>query len=185
MLIEVHIHGIVRLRPGINLHDLDSAFQPFLEYLGVESINNVTSLYHDESGISFDSKNQLLDICWSGEVENSFPTKIEFSFTRLNTFSDSASEIEVSYYDEEDNEEISVIFVGPSLASIHEIQRLRMTEEVAKLISRHFDDSATQEVVDLVNDLFARDWTKRENKIANNVFDNNLLIPLSGRRVLH
>lgn len=185
MLIEVHIHGIVHLRPEINLIDIDAAFQPILEYLGVETIDSVTSIYHDESGISFDSQKQLLNICWSGEVENSFATKIEFSLTRLNTYSKSASEIEVSYYDEDDNEEISVIFVGPSLDAIHEVQRQRMTEEVARLISRHFDEAATQEVVDVVNNLFARDLVNRGKKAPKDVYENNLLIPLGGRRVLH
>ena len=166
MRMEVHVHGTVHLRPAVRLAEINDALQPWLEYIDVDTIDEAKSVHHDELGILFDSRSRVLEICWTGDVGRSFGNRVEPAIRALCPLSEAAAEIEVSYYDEDDNDEINLIFVGPSAEAIHEAQRRRMAEDVADLLSRHFDEPAIGEVVTLVNDLFARDWNKRGTATA-------------------
>jgi hypothetical protein len=186
MRIEVHVHGTIHLRPDVRIADINEALHPWLEYLDLESISDAKSIHLDEPGIVFDPRGRILDICWSGDVGRSFENRVEPAIRALCPLSEAAAEVEISYYDDDDSDdEMNIIFVGPTPAAIHEAQRRRMAEDVSDLLTRHFDDSAINEVISLVNDLFARDWEKRGK--GNNVDDfaaNDLVSPLS-RRHLH
>src|SRR5205823_2129331 len=129
MRTEVHVHGTIHLRTGVRLADLNEAMQSWLEYLDVDSISEAKSMHHDEPGIQFDPRGQVLDICWSGEVGRNFGSRVEPAIRALCPLSEVAAEIEVSYYDEDGNDEMNILFVGPSAAAIHEAQRRRMAED--------------------------------------------------------
>jgi phenylpyruvate tautomerase PptA (4-oxalocrotonate tautomerase family) len=184
MRMEVHVHGTVHLRPGVRLAEINEALHPWLEYLDVDTIAEVKSIHHDEPGILFDPRGRVLDICWSGDVGRSFGNRVEPAVRALSPLSEVAAEIEVSYYDDDGNDETNIIFVGPTPASIHEAQRRRMTEDVSDLLARHFDELAISEVVLLVNELFARDWAKRGQTSAED-FSVGDTMPPAGRRHLH
>lgn len=184
MRMEVHVHGTVHLRPAVRLAEINAALQPWLEYIDVDTIDDAKSVHHDEPGIQFDTRAGTLEICWTGDVGRSFGNRIEPAIRALCPLSEVAAEVEVSYYDEEDNDEMNIIFVGPTSEAIHEAQRRRMAEDVADVLSRHFDEPSIQEVVSLVNDLFARDWMKR-GKTAAEDFSMTENVPPAGRRHLH
>jgi hypothetical protein len=183
MRMEVHVHGTVHLRPGVHLTDINHALRPLLEYLQMESIEEAKSVHHDEPGILFDSRGRVLDICWSGDVGSGFGKRVEPAIRALCPLSQTAAEIEVSYYSEDGSDEMNLIIVGPTAASIHEAQRRRMAEDVASLLSRHFEESAINEVISLVNNLFARDWAKRGHINGEDFSDDSP--PPAGSRHLH
>ena len=184
MRTEVHVHGTIHLRPDVQLTDINQALQPWLEYLDVGSIEDAGSIHHDEMGIYFDSRGRVLDICWSGEVGRSFGSQVEPAIRGLCPLSEAAAEIEISYYDDDGNDEMNIVFVGPTPASIHEAQRRRMTQDVSDLLARHFDNPAINEVVTLLNDLFRRDWLKHSQNGSDDFSDTDAMPP-SGRRQLH
>ena len=184
MRIEVHVHGTVHLRAGVRATEINDALQPWLEYIDVDSIDEVKSIHHDEPGLMLDTRARTLDICWSGDVGRSFGGRIEPAIRSLCPLTEAAAEIEVSYYDEDGDDEMNIIFVGPTPEAIHEAQRRRMSEDVSDLLARHFDDNAIGEVVALVNDLFSRDWAKHGSLNPDDPAAAESLSP-AGRRHLH
>lgn len=184
MRIEVHVHGTVHLRAGVRATEINDALQPWLEYIDVDSIDEVKSMHHDELGLMHDTRARTLEICWSGDVGRSFGGRIEPAIRSLCPLTEAAAEIEVSYYDEDGDDEMNIIFVGPTPEAIHEAQRRRMSEDVSDLLTRHFDDNAIGEVVALVNDLFSRDWAKRGSLNPDDPAAGESLSP-AGRRHLH
>ncbi|MES2354306.1 MAG: DUF6806 family protein [Pseudomonadota bacterium] len=183
MRMEVHVHGTIHLRAGIVLTEINDALQPWLEYLEAKTIHEVKSMHHDELGIHFDSRSNVLEICWSADVSENFENRVEPAIRALCPLSEIAAEIEVSYFDDDGNDDMSIVFVGPTPASIHEAQRRRMAEDVSDLLVRHFDEPAINEVVSLVNDLFSRDWARRHSSIMD--FSTGDTLPLDRRRHLH
>jgi len=67
-----------------------------------------------------------------------------------------AAAVEVSYYQEDGQDEHSWVFVGPTPESIRDMQRRRMADDISALLARHFGDAEIGEAVALVNQLFAR-----------------------------
>ena len=182
MRMEVHVHGTVHLRAAARQSDLDAALRPWLEYLDIDSTEEARSLHHDEPGIVFDSRARTLEICWTGEVGRSFATRIEPALQALCPLSEVAAEVEVSYYyEEDDNEESHIVFVGPTPEAVHEAQRARMVADVSALLGRHFTEGEIGRVVAVVNDLFATDWAQRGRGESATVDTT----PSSGRRHLH
>ncbi len=184
MRMEAHVHGTVHLRPAVRLAEINEVLQPWLEYIDVDTIDDAKSMHHDELGIVFDPRARVLEICWTGDVGRTFGDRVEPAIRALCPLSEVAAEIEVSYYDEDDNDEMNIIFVGPTAEAIHEAQRRRMAEDVSDVLARHFDEAAIGEVVSLVNDLFARDWNQR-GKAGVEDFSPGEALPPSGRRHLH
>jgi hypothetical protein len=158
MRTEVHVHGTIPLRAGAALSQVESALQPWIDYLDVESLDELKSVHRDEPGLVFDSRRRLLEICWTGDVGRNFRKVIEDSLQSLCRLTEQATEVQLSYYHEDGRDEIGIVFVGPTPDSIHEAQRRRMVEDLSNLLSRHFNQQEVSEVVNHVNELFSRSW---------------------------
>ncbi len=161
MRTEVHVHGTLPLRPGVSLAQIETALQPWLDYLDVESLDELKSVHRDEPGVVYDSRRRMLEICWTGDVGRNFRKVIEESLQGLSRATEQATEIQLSYYHEDGRDEIGIVFVGPSPESIQEAQRRRMAEDLSNLLSRHFNPQEVSEVVNHVNDLFLRSFEQK------------------------
>ena len=162
MRLEVHVHGSLHLCKGVSLTQVETGLRKWLDYLDAESLSEARSLDQTEPGIVFDRENRALDICWTGEVGRNFHHCLEETFQDIGPLTERASEIEVTYYHENGDDEIQLMFVGPSQESIHLAQRRRMIEDVSALLARHFPDPAVHEVVAVIDRLFDQDWKDRE-----------------------
>jgi hypothetical protein len=162
MRIEVHVHGSLYCCKGVSQSQIETGLHKWLEYMDVENTAEMRSLERTEPGIVFDRAERILDICWTGEVGHSFNQCLQETLLDLGPLLVRASEIELTYYhDDEAGDEYQVLFAGPNAEAIHQAQRLRMVEDVADLLSRHFAPGEVDQVSTLVNQLFDRDW---ENK---------------------
>ena len=161
MRMEVHVHGTAFLCKGVHLTQVDDALRPWLDYLEVDGIAKAQSLEREEPGIRFDAKEQALDICWTGEVGRSFHHRLKEAFQALGPLTEYASEITVNYYHDNGKEEFQQIFIGPSAEAIHEIRRQCVEEDLAGLLSPHFDKAHVEHVTAFVNQLFDDSWKQR------------------------
>lgn len=165
MRIEVHVHGSLFFVKGVTQTQVEAGMRKWLEYMDVENIGEMRSLERSEPGVVFDRAERVLDICWTGEVGHSFQQCLQQTLHDLGPLLVHASEIELTYYhDDEDQDEYQILFAGPSAESIHQAQRLRMVEDVAGLLSRHFGEEDTAQVTALVNQLFDKDWELRQTR---------------------
>lgn len=162
MRVEVHVHGNIPLRGGVNLAQIEGALQPWLDYLDVENIDEAKSVHRDEPGIVFDARRRLLELCWTGDAGRNFRKVVEDSLQALSRYCEQAAEVQLSYYHEDGRDEIGIVFVGPTADAIHEAQRRRMVEDISNILSRHFGQQEVSEVVTLVNELFSRNWIQRK-----------------------
>ena len=156
MRTEVHVHGAVRMRHGVTQSQIEVALRPWLDYIDEDSLADARSAYEDEPGISFDSKQRVLEVCWTGDVGRNFREHIETALQSLNPYTERAAEIEVTYYHEDGQDEYGVVFVGPTAEAIHEAQRTAMIEDVTHLLTRQFGEAEIAQVVAVVNQLFSR-----------------------------
>lgn len=187
MRAQVHVHGSLALCKGVTRGQIEAALDPWLEYLDVDSLEEAKSVEPNEPGIVFDESNRVLDICWSGDVGRSFHPRLEEAIHALGPYTEYAAEIEVSLYYDNGDEETQFVFVGPTPEAIHEAQRRRMAEDVSGLLSRHFDQNGVDEVVAVVNELFARDWTAKNGQpgAAKEKTASAQLLTPPGRKHLH
>ena len=120
------------------------------------------------------------------EVGGNFFAALEKAMHNMGRLLEQASTVEVIVYHEDGRDENQLIFVGPTSAAIYDAQRRRMAEEISLLLRRHFDESATNEVLALVNSLFRRE---RKGELSNDDIMEDLpstQMPTSiGRRRLH
>ena len=158
MRIEVHVHGTIPLRAGTSLTQVETALRPWLRYIDEDALADARSVYEDEPGIVFDAKGSALEICWTGDVGRGFRELIEEALQGLCHCTDTAVEVEVSYYHDDGQDEFGMVFVGPTPESIHERQKSRMIEDVSSMLARHFTEAEIGEVAALVNQLFERNW---------------------------
>jgi uncharacterized protein DUF6806 len=154
MRTEVHVHGSVFLCKGVRPSQLDQAMRPWLDYLDVDTIADAHSLEREEPGITYDSKERVVNICWTGEVGRSFQSRLTEAFHNLGPLTEYASEVEVNYYPEGGEDEFYQMFVGPSPEAIHEFRRQCVVEDVSNLLSRHLGKGETDQVAALINQLF-------------------------------
>jgi hypothetical protein len=154
MRTEVHVHGSIFLCKGVRPSQLDQAMRSWLDYLDVDTIADAHSLEREEPGITFDSKERVVNICWTGEVGRSFQSRLTEAFHNLGPLTEYASEVEVTYYPEGGEDEFYQMFVGPSPEAIHEFRRQCVVEDVTNLLSRHLGKSETDQVAALINQLF-------------------------------
>jgi hypothetical protein len=161
MRMEVHVHGTAFLCKGVHLSQIEDALRPWLDYLEVDAIAKVQSMEREEPGIQFDPKEQALDMCWTGEVGRSFNHRLKDAFNALGPLTDYASEITVTYYQDNGKEEFQQVFIGPSPEAIHEIRRQCVEEDLIGLMSAHFDKGRVDQVVGIVNQMFDEDWKSR------------------------
>ena len=180
MRTEVHVHGSIFLCKGVRMSQVDQAMRPWLDYLDVDTIADAHSLEREEPGISFDTKERVVNICWTGEVGRSFQSRLTEAFHNVGPLTEYASEVEVTYYPEGGEDEFYQMFVGPSPESIHEFRRQCVVEDVSSLLSRHLGKPETDQVAALINQLFdtagsARTEGGRESAA------NSTVIPLHPR----
>jgi hypothetical protein len=185
MRTEVHVHGTIPLRAGAALSQVESALQPWIDYLDVESLDELKSVHRDEPGLVFDSRRRLLEICWTGDVGRNFRKVIEDALQALCRFTEQATEVQLSYYHEDGRDEIGIVFVGPSPESIHEAQRRRMVEDMSNLLSRHFTQQEVSELVNHVNELFSRNWQQRGGSAGQIELATEPVRTTRGRKHLH
>ena len=162
MRTEVHVHGTAYICKGVSVSDIERALGPWLEYLDVEAIGEAKSLEPEEPGIEFDARERALDICWTGEVGRSFHDTIAQTFQALGRLTESASAIELTYYHQNGDDEMQLLFVGPTPKAIHDAQRQLMIEDVEAVLGRHFGKPDIERVLGSVNELFDKDWTQKE-----------------------
>jgi len=181
MHIEVHVHGTVLLKSGASQAEIEQALRPWFDYVDVDGLADARSAHQDEPGVVYDRRRRALDICWTGYVGRNFQNSLESAFQSLSSYSEEATAVEVSYYHEEDGQdEHGWVFVGPTPESILEMQRRRMVEDVSLLLSRHFGEAETGEVVALVNQIFARRGIEApQDRMPERIARN------SGKRRLH
>lgn len=163
MRTEVHVHGTIYLCEGVSRKQVENALRPWLDYLDVERMEEAKSLEPEQPGIAFHAKDRVLELCWTGAIGRSFEQKLEETMQGLGPLTEQATEVEVSFYNDNDNgdDEMRLMFVGPTAEAIHEAQRRRMVEDLSSMMLRHFDHQSVDEVVALVNDLFRREWEEQ------------------------
>jgi hypothetical protein len=153
---EVHVHGTVLLKNGVSQTDIELALRHWFDYVDVDGLADARSAHQDEPGIVFDRRRRSLDICWTGYVGRNFQHSLEGAFESLSPYSEEAAAVEVSYYQEDGQDEHSWVFVGPTPESIRDMQRRRMIDDLSALLARHFGDAEIGEATALVNQMFAR-----------------------------
>lgn len=184
MRMEVHVHGSAFLCKGVHLTQVEDALRPWLDYLEVDAIAKVQSIEREEPGVRFDAKEQALDMCWTGEVGRSFHHRLKEAFEALGPLTEYASEITVTFYQDNGKEEFQQIFIGPSAEAIHEIRRQCVEEDLLALLSPHFDKTRVDEVAGVVNGMFDADWKNRPAAEEQTV-STPLLQPHPRNRHLH
>jgi hypothetical protein len=183
MRIEVHVHGNISLRPGVTLPQIEAALRPWLRYIDEDGIVDARSVYEDEPGIVFDAKQKTLEICWTGDVGRGFRESIEEALQALCPYTETAVEVEVSYYHDDGQDEFGMVFVGPTPESIHERQKSRMIDDVSGTLARHFSEAEIGEVVALVNQMFERNWAERTGGDTTTTSAARGLTPAQRRRL--
>lgn len=163
---EVHVHGTLKLCKGVTLGQIEHGLRKWLEYLDVESIGEAYSLVPEEPGIVFNRPGHTLEICWTGEVGKNFINRLQDVLLELGPLTESASQIELTYFYEDGRDEHLLLFFGPSEESILLAQRQHMVEDVSSLLSRHFEQEDVAQVTALVNELFDRDLKKRQSALT-------------------
>ena len=110
MRIEVHVHGSIFLGRGVRLSQIEHALRPWLAYLDVETLAEAPSIEREEPGVVFDPRERTVNICWTGEVGRSFHHRLKEAFQALGPLTEYASEITVTYYEDNGKEEFQQIF---------------------------------------------------------------------------
>ena len=132
--------------------------RPALRGLSAASVQvfiaDAHSLEREELGITFDPKERVINICWTGEVGRSFQSRLTEAFHNLGPLTEYASEVEVTYYPEGGEDEFYQMFIGPTPEAIHEFRRQCVVEDVTSLLSRHLGKPETDQVGALINQLF-------------------------------
>ena len=162
MRTEVHVHGNLRFLKGVTTAQVESGLRPWLSYLDIDSVEEARSLEQEEPGIAFDTGARELTICWTGEVGRNFHAQLTEALNNLGPLTEYASEIEVTYYPENGEDEFFQMFVGPTQEAIHEFRRQCVAEDVSALLARHLGKAEVEQVTALVNQLFDQDWATRK-----------------------
>lgn len=155
---EAHVHGVIPMKSGVTQAEVEQALRPWLDYVDLDGLADARSAHQDEPGIVFDRRRRVLDMCWTGWVGRNFQRALESAFEALCSYAEQAAGVEVTYYHEDGRDERTMAFVGPSTEAIQEEQRRSMIEDVSALLSRHFSQAETGDVLQLVHQLFERHW---------------------------
>lgn len=167
---EIHVHGQVSLRGDVTFDNIQDALKPLWKYAGERSLADAAgSFYEDEPGIRFDPAEHVLQMCWTVEGDDDFRQALDEMCMNLNEVALTGAAIEVTFYDtefEDDEEETDpeaesrddfvMLFVGPDPASIMQVQRDLLVQDVISLMERHFDGAELGGVVAAVDQLFSQ-----------------------------
>ena len=177
--LEIHVHGQVALRSNVTFQQLQDVLKPLWKYAGARSLSDATgSFYEDEPGIKFDAQEHLLQMCWTVEGDDDFRQALDEMCMNLNEVAQTGSAIEVTFYDAEFDEEeegdspdaesrddFVMLFVGPDPASIMQVQRDLLVQDVVSLMERHFDGAELGGVVAAVDNLFSQRFDDLVNSL--------------------
>ena len=165
---EIHVHGEVLLRADVVFEQVQDALKPIWKYAGEKSlVAAAASVYEEEPGIRFEPKKHLLQLCWTVAGDEDFRQALDEMCMGLNDLAETGAPIEVTFYDadfdedEEDDEseardDFAMYFVGPTPASIMQVQRDLLVQDMIGLMERHFDGSELSDVVASVDKLFEK-----------------------------
>jgi len=175
---EIHVHGQVTLRAQVTIDQLQDALKPIWKYAGAKSLAAAAgSFYEDEPGIQFDAKEHLLQMCWTVEGDDDFRQALDEMCMNLNDVAQTGAAIEVTFYDTEfeDDEDTDddaesrddfvMLFVGPDPASIMQVQRDLLVQDVVSLMERHFDGAELGGVVAAIDQLFSQRFDDLVNSL--------------------
>ncbi|SDL91862.1 hypothetical protein SAMN05428957_10196 [Oryzisolibacter propanilivorax] len=175
---EIHVHGQVQLRPGVDFDQLQDALKPLWKYAGARSLaDGAESAYEDEPGIQFDPKDRVLQICWTVRGDEDFRQSLDDMCMGLNELAEQGAAIEVTFYDTEFDEEeetdddaearddFLMLFVGPTPAAIMQVQRDILVQDVVNLMERHFDGAELGGVVSEIDKLFSERFDALVNSL--------------------
>ena len=164
---EIHLHGEVVLRTAVQFDQIQEALKPLWKYAGARSLaDGARSSYEDEPGIRFDAPKHMLEICWTVAGDEDFRQSLDEMCMGLNDLAETGAPIEVTFYDadfdedeegasdEEARDDFAMYFVGPTPASIMQVQRDLLVQDLIGLMERHFDGSELGDVVAAVDKLF-------------------------------
>ena len=176
---EIHVHGQVALRADITFDHLQDALKPIWKYAGAKSLaDGADSFYDDEPGIQFEAKEHLLQMCWTVEGDDDFRQALDEMCMNLNDVAQSGAAIEVTFYDTdfddddgeddpeaESRDDFIMLFVGPDPASIMQVQRDLLVQDVVNLMERHFDGAELGVVVAAIDSLFSQRFDDLVNSL--------------------
>jgi hypothetical protein len=164
---EIHVHGEVLLRSDVTFDQIQEALKPIWKYAGAKSLaTGATSAYEEEPGIRFDGQKHLLEMCWTVSGDEDFRQALDEMCMGLNELAETGAPIEVTFYDADFDEEeeagdddearddFAMYFVGPTPASIMQVQRDLLVQDMIGLMERHFDGSELGDMVAAVDKLF-------------------------------
>lgn len=163
---EIHVHGEVPLREEVTFEQLQEALKPLWRYSGAKSLAAAAeSAYEEEPGIRFDAQEHVLQLCWTVPGDDDFRQALDEMCMALNELAQDGAPIEVTFYDvdfdddedsgaDEARDDFAMYFVGPTPASIMQVQRDLLVQDLIGLMERHFDGSELGDVVAAVDNLF-------------------------------
>jgi hypothetical protein len=166
--LEIHVHGDVPIKPGTDIKAIQEALKPLWHYAGARSLSDgAPSLYEEEPGIRFDADQNRLQVCWTVKGDDDFRMVMEDLCMNLNELSSAGTQIEVTFYDAEFDDEdeargaesrddFVMMFVGPDPAAIMQAQRDLLIHDVVNMMERHFDGSELSGVVAEIDKLFSQ-----------------------------
>ena len=165
---EIHVHGDVPIKPETDTAALHEALKPLWKYAGARSFGEgAESLYDEEPGIRFDSPSHRLQMCWTVRGDDDFRMVLDDLCMNLNEVSAAGTQIEVTFYDTEFDEEdeanggesrddFVMLFVGPDPGAIMQAQRDLLIHDVVNMMERHFDGAELGGVVAEIDKLFSQ-----------------------------
>ena len=166
--LEIHVHGDVPIKPGTDIKAIQEALKPLWHYAGARSLHEgAVSLYEEEPGIRFDATTQRLNLCWTVRGDEDFRMVMEDLCMNLNDLSAAGTQIEVTFYDTEFDDEdearggesrddFVMLFVGPDPGAIMQAQRDLLVHDVVNMMERHFDGAELSGVVTEIDKLFSQ-----------------------------
>jgi hypothetical protein len=176
--LEIHVHGQVTLRSDVTFEHLQDALKPLWKYAGARALKDASgSFYEDEPGIQFEAQEHLLQMCWTIEGDDDFRQVLDEMCMNLNEVAQTGAAIEVTFYDAEFDEEegdspdadsrddFVILFVGPDPASIMQVQRDLLVQDVVSLMERHFDGAELGGVVAAIDTLFSQRFDDLVNSL--------------------
>ncbi|HMZ87253.1 MAG TPA: hypothetical protein PKN26_09230 [Giesbergeria sp.] len=174
---EIHVHGQVQLRPGVDYDQLQDALKPLWKYAGARSLaDGAASAYEEEPGIQFDAKAHTLQMCWTVRGDEDFRQSLDDMCMGLNDLAEQGAAIEITFYDTEFDEDeadddaearddFMMLFVGPTPAAIMQVQRDLLVQDVVNMMERHFDGSELGGVVAEIDKLFSQRFDALVNSL--------------------
>ena len=167
------------MRADVTFDHLQDALKPIWKYAGAKSLaDGADSFYEDEPGIQFEAKEHLLQMCWTVEGDDDFRQALDEMCMNLNDVAQAGAAIEVTFYDTEyddddapqdpeadSRDDFVMLFVGPDPASIMQVQRDLLVQDVVNLMERHFDGAELGVVVAAIDSLFSQRFDDLVNSL--------------------